>query len=1253
MTNAIIQSYINKNAHGGPRLRGLELFKAGAVREFKLALKDKSVKATVLGTKFYSVSFKFDNSQIINVRCSCPYNYGGLCKHEVAALFHFARHLENNPQLVTKLNAGQKKRPKHHANTWYEFSNYKKLSREKILNAYEIPEAFDELEGGNLIDISENYLSLYADNWRGRYILNFKIEGNKLLTKCSCDEEVEQLCMHQGQVLLMLSERYGSDFFTKITTESVRKLKEDEAKRYNLPENEDFYDLFEVDLIDRQVCVVPTGKAKGLLPADKSDIELPFLAQMQQAGYISAIAKEEPAKKSAFYALGFRVLQMTHRRLGNITSISPLIGKLSKDKSKFINPIRKIGEQNNDSYTLTPEDDKLIKLAELTDFDTVENYMESRKLTALDSPEDIQKQRAGLLQYYADIYAELIPKLANSSYCYYAQTDALTSSALEPVIISDKTIQLKFQLTEDNLFYSIEPAIYAGDVKLEFSEDDTHLRPLLLKSGNTVYRIANIKDDNIIAETAKGNQAIRSTKNNFNKLWEYVREISKYYPVENKTESIKTTETEMIPEAKQLYISELGQFVTFQPYVLYNGDIQVNILERGLPLAYRDETVIVSKRDEDYEKNYGDFIKSLHPKFAEQFDENFFHLQFEDLLKNDWFFDVFEKFKKENVEIFGLNDLKKFKYSPYRAKVSVQISSGQDWFDVDVQVAFGDETVSLKDIQKAVKKNDRYVKLSDGSTGIIPQQWFDKFQNYFRQGQMRAGKLKISKLKFTIIDELFDKEQNTQIFKEIAEKKARLKSFTEIKNIRTPKQLKGKLRDYQKAGYNWLNFLDEFKWGGILADDMGLGKTIQILAFLLKQSTKSKKANLVILPTTLIFNWQNELEKFAPTLKAYVHYGLNREKKELDVKSYDLIITTYGIMARDIELLRKYKFNYIILDESQAIKNPGSQRFKAAALLRADNRIALTGTPIENNTFDLYAQMEFLNPGFLGTPSQFKAYYSDPIDKDGDPVRAAELQNLINPFILRRTKEQVATELPPKTEDFIFCEMESEQRKIYDAFRNKYRNLLLNKIEDEGLGKSKIYVLEGLMKLRQICDTPEILKEDENYGTDSVKIRELIKHIKEKTGNHKILVFSQFVKMLDVIQRELTKEKIIYEYLDGKSSQKARQASVEHFQTDDKCRVFLVSLKAGGTGLNLTAADYVYIVDPWWNPAVENQAIDRSYRIGQDKHVIAYRMICKNTIEEKIMKYQAKKSKIASDIISTDDSFVKQLDKNDIADLFG
>jgi len=377
--------------------------------------------------------------------------------------------------------------------------------------------------------------------------------------------------------------------------------------------------------------------------------------------------------------------------------------------------------------------------------------------------------------------------------------------------------------------------------------------------------------------------------------------------------------------------------------------------------------------------------------------------------------------------------------------------------------------------------------------------------------------------------------------------------------------------------------------------------------------------------------------------------GANRMESIADFKKYDIIISTYGSLLNDIELLKDIKFHYVILDESQAIKNPNSKRYKAVRLLNSCNRIALTGTPIENITFDIYAQLNFLNPGLLGNMTHFKTQFSDAIDKEKDVDMSQLLGKIIAPFMLRRTKEQVATELPDKTENIIFCEMGKEQRTVYDTFKNKYRDYLLNKIDENGVAKSQMYILEGLTKLRQICNSTALVPTEEDFGNYSVKLESLMENIKEKTGNHKILVFSQFVKMLQIIKTRLDDDKIQYEYLDGQTTN--RQNNVNNFQNNADIRVFLISLKAGGTGLNLTEADYVFIIDPWWNPAVENQAIDRCYRIGQTKNVMAYRMICKDTIEEKIVSLQQKKRKVASSIISIDDE-KKSFNINEVKELF-
>jgi SNF2 family DNA or RNA helicase len=431
---------------------------------------------------------------------------------------------------------------------------------------------------------------------------------------------------------------------------------------------------------------------------------------------------------------------------------------------------------------------------------------------------------------------------------------------------------------------------------------------------------------------------------------------------------------------------------------------------------------------------------------------------------------------------------------------------------------------------------------------------------------------------------------------------------------------------------------------------MGLGKTIQVIAFILLQKEKGiPTPSMIIVPATLIFNWQSELGKFAPSLNVYTIYGADRAKHVEAFDTYDVILTSYGTLLHDVRYLKVYRFNYVFLDESQTIKNPNSQRYKAVGLLKSKSKVMLTGTPLENNTFDLYGQFSLACPGLLGTRQHFKDQYVLPIDKFNDTRKALELQKKLRPFLLRRTKKQVATELPEKTEMVIYCEMGAEQRKVYDSYKLEYRNFLMSQKSDD-LSRQTMHILKGITILRQICNSAALIRNDVFYGNASAKIETLMEEIESKSGGHKILVFSSFVSMLDLIKVELEHRKISFSYLTGKT--RKREAEVSGFRENEDVRVFLISLKAGGTGLNLTEADYVYMVDPWWNPAVENQAIDRVYRIGQKKNVVAIRLICPDTIEDKIMQLQQKKQRLVEDLIKTDGNLLKALSRTDLLELF-
>uniref|UniRef100_UPI0026170516 DEAD/DEAH box helicase n=1 Tax=uncultured Gimesia sp. TaxID=1678688 RepID=UPI0026170516 len=409
-----------------------------------------------------------------------------------------------------------------------------------------------------------------------------------------------------------------------------------------------------------------------------------------------------------------------------------------------------------------------------------------------------------------------------------------------------------------------------------------------------------------------------------------------------------------------------------------------------------------------------------------------------------------------------------------------------------------------------------------------------------------------------------------------------------------------------------------------------------------KQSREEHLPSLAIVPKSLMFNWIQEAAKFTPSLRTVEYAGGDRSKLIEQLTEYDLVLTTYGTMRRDINQIKDIQFDYAVLDEAQMIKNSGSQVAKASRLLKAKHRLALSGTPVENHLGDLWSIFEFLNPGMLGRSSVFKAYTSDIEDKNSRVM----LGNALRPFILRRTKEQVANELPEKVEQTLYCDMGKEQTRLYDELRQHYRDSILGMVETKGLGKTKIHVLEALLRLRQAACHPALLERGRALDA-SAKMDVLIPHLEELIEEgHKALVFSQFTSMLSIVQEHLDQKNIVYEYLDGQT--RDRKERVERFQTDKDCGIFLISLKAGGLGLNLTAADYVFILDPWWNPAVETQAIDRAHRVGQTKRVFAYKLICRNTVEEKITELQQQKRELADAILEENQSVLKNLSSEDL-----
>jgi SNF2 family DNA or RNA helicase len=594
-------------------------------------------------------------------------------------------------------------------------------------------------------------------------------------------------------------------------------------------------------------------------------------------------------------------------------------------------------------------------------------------------------------------------------------------------------------------------------------------------------------------------------------------------------------------------------------------------------------------------------------------------------------------------------DISAKKYIIGNSKIDLEISEKNDWFDIEAIVQFGIYKIPFIQLKNHILNKKREFTLPNGEIAIIPEKWFSQYGNLlsFSEGE---DQLRLKKLHVGLVYDFANSDLATIT---MDRKLQRLSDFDDIDEIPSPVHFKGTLRPYQKAGYDWFHFLQRYSFGGCLADDMGLGKTIQTLALLQKckedqQEQGIHTTSLIVMPTSLIYNWINEAKTFTPNLKIYTHTGTFRDKNINIFEAYDVVITTYGITRVDADLLGDMYFHYVILDESQNIKNPSSKSFKAVKQLKSKHKLILSGTPVENTVNDLWTQMSFINPGLLGTQAFFQTDFVQPIEKKKDDEKAQKLQVLIKPFVMRRTKEQVATELPPKTENLFYSEMTEAQADVYEKVKSEYRNELLKGLETGEYKQSPIQMLQGLTKLRQIANHPYMV--DKEYKGDSGKFEDVIFKLQSVVeAGHKVLIFSQFVKQLDLYRKYFEENNIRYSYLDGSTTNRGKV--VEEFKKEEEIQIFLISIKAGGVGLNLTEADYVFILDPWWNPAVEQQAIDRTHRIGQTKNVFIYKFITKDTVEEKILALQNKKLRVAKSLITTEESFIKSLSADDIREI--
>ncbi len=836
--------------------------------------------------------------------------------------------------------------------------------------------------------------------------------------------------------------------------------------------------------------------------------------------------------------------------------------------------------------------------------------------------------------------------------CYHQTASAEDKNRLKtgPCRFSTYTPGLRFEVNKQKGYYSVQAL---ADVNGSYYPLQSFTQTGFLLEHKNEYFVLRYTDYKTLGwlQQLDWKQEGRDVSHFSNHI---LARLEKDYPVDrNSLLERHVVETE---PAGRVLLSEIsGQFLMLTPQFDYDGFVAEGAFAEKLIIQKEGKEYAIT-RNKKAEQAITEQVEKLHGNFSKQIN-GYYYLSFEEAQKKNWFLKAFRQLLEMNMEVLGMDMLKHFRYCPELPVTTLQVDKEEtEFIYINFTLHFGKEEMPFTELQKVIRSGQQALPLKDGSIALLDKEWLSKYAILVKHASIDKKRIRIPKW---LAISLEQNEETGHVlhstFKNEWWSKWQQWQSSEQSLYPVPASVSASLRIYQQKGFEWLSLLNEIGAGMLLADDMGLGKTLQTICFVASMLRDHPlKKVLIVCPASLIYNWQNELTKFAPSLEACLHHGSGRDKSIFGNDKAGIVITSYGTLRSDAPLFLAQSFSVVILDESHTIKNPASQITRLVQTLSADRRIALSGTPVMNNTFDLYSQLEFILPGMFGSQQFFKKEYADPIDRDKNEQQTMDLQKLTAPFILRRTKEQVAKDLPPKTETVLWCQMEEAQRQVYEEIKSQVKGELTATIKEQGLQKSKLQVLQGILKLRQVCNSPALLKDADDDCTESIKKNMLLEEIENNLSNHKALVFSQFTSMLDILAEELQKRNIPFLLLTGATPAKERDRMVQEFNSDESsCRVFLLSLKAGNAGLNLTAADYVFLFDPWWNSAVEQQAIDRTHRIGQTKNVFAYKLICKDSIEERIIRLQEQKKELADSLVGEETGFVKALTVEDLEFLLG
>ncbi len=1198
---------------------------------------------------YYKVNIqRFKDPKALSVRCACPYNLGDICRHEAAALIQLQEMLDKN-----MLKAEQTEYDQRHTVVKMKTIDLKSLRLLSSPDTFQQAELYLRTQKANIVSAKdETVKAIVSIDGTDYNVLIRKNEERNFDTSSDYVDPRHPLSLPKVIVFLQLLNSVGPYYFDTIRNWDKEKNKLLEAYGYTL--SDDLKGKFEFTYKEGKPFLRVLDPSIKRIVAHESIKPRPAVVEPST----STVETSEPVLSEATGKRFGIVFNWNEESFPNFR-VDAVSGDVNEEQNAFLGRVEKVDLSkfvNIDEYR---ESDRplLPILRKMQDTEITKYLNRNSPFSGIwenivhheddDLPEET---KALMVEYLHPKMRKLLLEIATHPFVFQLdQKKSFRTDNLRSLGIVPDGIKPFFKIELTAIGYEMQCWTTLNGQPVPVTGNYINSSLLFVYEDN-LFMWETTDDVNLVEKfISKGR--IEFTFDDWpDQLRKFVLPLTKDYHIDF-DRSLVSEVKDGDPD-KRLVLQEKGDYLVFQPIFSYKG-FETKAGGKDELIVPVNDKVMVVHRDREKENEFINKLQLLHSNFVRADNDQQLALKGSDVLKNNWFFLFVDAMRDMKIPVYGFEALKNFRFNTAKPQTRIHISSNTDWFDARIDIEFGEQKVTVADVKKALANRQQFVHLGDGTLGILPEEWIKKYSLLFRVGEGKNNDLRLSKYHMSVIDELYENRSEEELVLKLEEKYDSLRGFRQIKEIETPEHLEHILRPYQVHGFHWLNYLQEIGWGGILADDMGLGKTLQALCFLhyFRHEHGTLRA-LVVCPTTLMFNWENEIKKFTPALTYHIHHGGDRHKDKNKFGDIEVIITTYGTLRSDIKMLMDIPFDYVILDESQAIKNPGSKVTKAAGLLNVKHKLCLSGTPLQNNTFDIFAQMNFLNPGMLGSMEFFRQEFSIPIDKFGESDRKEHLRKLLYPFILRRTKEQVAKDLPEKTETILFCEMEDEQRAIYDAYRNDFRDKILGTIEQSGIQRSQLTILQGLMKLRQICDSPAIMNETEKFPNVSIKLEELGREITENIGNHKALVFSQFLGMLALIKEKLRALNVDFEYFDGSTSAIDREKAIQRFQHDDNCRVFLISLKAGGVGLNLTAADYVYIVDPWWNPAVEQQAIDRTHRIGQTKNIFAYRMICKDTIEDKILQLQERKRSLARELITDDDGFVKSLTKEDVEYLF-